>query len=398
MNTLSDCQIVLATAQPGADLRARAAVLERAGARVRCASLSRDLWAALSDGAVDAIAVLLTEAEPTALALLAKLRADARARGALTVLLTTDPQLAAAHGGVLLPKTPDDARLAETLSDLLAPAQRLRRAEADERAVREQQRRDARRIELLASERAELAHETRAMLSAILGFAANLRDELAGPLTPDQRTHVTGILAAVERATRLLESPRRAPRRDDHSARAASAPIRAQRALVYLARLASEVVELFEAVAARKGTTVHCLLDESVCVWGDPLKLKQVVTNLLVNAIKFTPAHGRITVVVSWSEPAAADGVEARRNALLEVRDTGPGIALEDRARIFERGVRVGDAAATDGEGIGLAVVQEIVRLHGGNVEALGEPGRGAIMRVLLPQDRRQRGNSGPLR
>jgi signal transduction histidine kinase len=102
-------------------------------------------------------------------------------------------------------------------------------------------------------------------------------------------------------------------------------------------------------------------------------------------------------VVVSWSEPAAADGVEARRNALLEVRDTGPGIAPEDRTRIFERGVRVGDATATDGEGIGLAVVQEIVRLHGGNIEALGEPGRGAVMRVRLPQDRRQRGNSGPV-
>jgi two-component system phosphate regulon sensor histidine kinase PhoR len=279
----------------------------------------------------------------------------------------------------------------------LAPAQRLRRAEADGRMLREQQRRDARHIELLTSDRAELAHETRTMLSAILGFAANLRDELAGPLSPDQRTHVNGILAAVERASKLVESPRQPARGTGDAPLPNSAPPRGQRTLVHLARLVSEVVELFEAVAARKGMTVQCQLDDTVCVWGDPLKLKQLATNLLVNAIKFTPARGRVTVVVGWSTPAAADGVGARRHAQLDVRDTGPGIAPADRKRIFERGVRVGDVDATEGEGIGLAVVQEIVRWHGGTVEALGEHERGAILRVLLPQDRRQRANSAPL-
>jgi two-component system, OmpR family, phosphate regulon sensor histidine kinase PhoR len=234
------------------------------------------------------------------------------------------------------------------------------------------------------------------MLSAILGFAANLRDELAGPLSPDQSMHVIGILNAVDRAGKLLESTRHAPRAGDNSL-PTSVPPRGQRALVLLGRLVNEVVALFKGVAARKGTIVQCEVDDSVCLWGDPLKLKQLATNLLVNAIKFTPARGRVTVVVSWSTPSAADGVNARRLAELEVRDTGPGIAEGDRERIFERGVRVGDVDAAPGEGIGLAVVQEIVRWHGGSVEALGELGRGAILRVRLPQDRRQRASSGPI-
>jgi CheY-like chemotaxis protein len=130
MNMLLECQIVLAGVKVDAELRARAGVLERAGARVRCASLHQDSWSALSEGAVDAIAVLLAEPQADALVLLDQLRADARARGTLTLLLTSDPQLAAAHGGMLLPAAPNDERLAAMLADLLAsaPSSRTRRA------------------------------------------------------------------------------------------------------------------------------------------------------------------------------------------------------------------------------------------------------------------------------
>jgi signal transduction histidine kinase len=161
--------------------------------------------------------------------------------------------------------------------------------------------------------------------------------------------------------------------------------------LIPLARLTREVVSLFDAVVTRKGLTVRDELDETVHLWGDAPKLKQVVTNLLVNALRYTPAPGRIRVRVAWTSPVEGEGPEARRQALLEVSDTGPGVARDERELIFERGYRARATRDIKGEGIGLSVVKEIVALHGGTIEVGGEVGEGAVFRVDLPQDRRQR-------
>jgi signal transduction histidine kinase len=127
------------------------------------------------------------------------------------------------------------------------------------------------------------------------------------------------------------------------------------------------------------------------------LKLKQVVTNLLVNAIKYTPDGGQVTLRVYWSAAGATDSILARRSAVVEVSDTGPGIAPEHRTQVFQRGFRVGAVPGVEGEGIGLSVVEEIVTQHGGSISIGGEVGRGSVFTVRLPQDRRQRGRSGPL-
>ncbi len=100
-----------------------------------------------------------------------------------------------------------------------------------------------------------------------------------------------------------------------------------------------------------------------------------MITNLLTNALKFTPAGGRVTVSTG---PSGAD-------AILQVSDTGPGIPAEDLPRIFDRFWRGQQATQVSGSGIGLAVA-ELAQAHRGRLSASSEPGRGTQMTLTLPR------------
>ena len=119
-------------------------------------------------------------------------------------------------------------------------------------------------------------------------------------------------------------------------------------------------------------------------VTGDEVGLRQVVTNLLTNAIRHTPVETPVTVRVGV-EPAGADAVAGW--AVVEVADEGPGLSAADAARIFERFYRTDGARSRDlgGTGLGLAIVDSMVRAHGGHVEVDTLPGQGARFRALLP-------------
>jgi len=110
-------------------------------------------------------------------------------------------------------------------------------------------------------------------------------------------------------------------------------------------------------------------------VRADDRWLHQVITNLLTNALKFTPAGGRVTITTGQDGPDAA----------LRVTDTGRGIPAEDLPRIFDRFYRGRQAAAVSGSGIGLAVAAELARAHGGQLTARSEPGEGTEMTLTLP-------------
>jgi hypothetical protein len=125
------------------------------------------------------------------------------------------------------------------------------------------------------------------------------------------------------------------------------------------------------------------------------MQVKQVVTNLLVNAIKFSPARGRVLAAIrSVTPPGAAVGPGARTSAELVVCDQGPGIPEGDRQRVFERGFRLDRDRRVAGSGIGLAVVREIILAHRGSVHATEAPGGGAALVVRLPLDVRTRRDS----
>jgi signal transduction histidine kinase len=104
--------------------------------------------------------------------------------------------------------------------------------------------------------------------------------------------------------------------------------------------------------------------------------MHQVVTNLLGNALKFTPAGGTVTIRTGQDGPSA----------VLEVEDTGVGIPADELPRIFDRFWRGRAAASTSGSGIGLAVAAELARAHGGTLTAASQPGDGARITLTLPR------------
>ena len=136
-------------------------------------------------------------------------------------------------------------------------------------------------------------------------------------------------------------------------------------------------------ISATRSTRDHGALIESslpaepVIIKGDPESLRLVVSNLLDNALKYTPRNGQIWVRLR---------VESQQ-ATLEVEDTGIGIAENDRQRIFERFYRVDKARSRElgGTGLGLSIVKHVCLAHGGLVDVESEPGKGSIFRVTLP-------------
>jgi signal transduction histidine kinase len=115
-----------------------------------------------------------------------------------------------------------------------------------------------------------------------------------------------------------------------------------------------------------------------VIVAGDPARLAQIVTNLLTNAIKFTPPGGTIDLSVHDDE--------AQRTAVLTVSDNGPGIRGGDRSHVFERFYRGDSTRPIAGSGIGLAVVNQLVKAQGGSVE-LADTDRGTTVVVTVPSN-----------
>jgi two-component system sensor histidine kinase KdpD len=112
--------------------------------------------------------------------------------------------------------------------------------------------------------------------------------------------------------------------------------------------------------------------------WIDSMMIDQVVTNLLENAARFSPPGTEIAVTVSSFQ----GGIEVR------VADQGPGIAVEDRLRVFEPFVRQDAGAGRGGTGLGLAIARAIVVAHGGRISIEGAPGGGTVVAFRLPVDR----------
>jgi PAS domain S-box-containing protein len=217
---------------------------------------------------------------------------------------------------------------------------------------------------------ATLSHELRTPLNAILGYARMLR---AGMLPPDkfQRTFET-----IERNTMSL-----AQMVEDilDVSRVVSGKMRLHMQPVELPLVVHDAVATIMPAAEAKDIRVSTTLDAQVDpVSGDPDRLRQIIWNLLSNAVKFTPKHGRIQVRLE------------RVNSSVEivVSDTGIGIRPDFLPHIFERFRQADSGAGRQhaGLGLGLAIVRNLVELHGGTVYATsGGEGQGATFRVRLP-------------
>lgn len=142
--------------------------------------------------------------------------------------------------------------------------------------------------------------------------------------------------------------------------------------------LVIKVVETMEVNATTRGIALTAVLPETLC-WGnvDTLGFERVLTNLVSNAIKFTPKGGRITVELR----DLAEGIEVR------VSDTGQGMEPHEVQRLFQRFSRLSKHSGTPGTGLGLFIVKSIVGAHGGRVEVISAPGKGATFSAFYPSE-----------
>jgi signal transduction histidine kinase len=240
------------------------------------------------------------------------------------------------------PKASPEARLAT----LEAMATALTRRRADDRAARRM-----------------VAHELKTPLTSVRGLTQLLAEF---DLSPEEARRVAGMAAAeADRLQRMVEG------------------------LLDLERLAlksftdsSEVLELgklaavrADVLAAGSARVVDARVATNVSVRGDRELLERVVDNLVGNAFKFSPPAAPVQLVV-----------ERRGDrGILEISDAGPGIAAEERKKVFHRFFRGAVSEATPGLGLGLALVAEVVAWHGGTVELDSTEGMGTTFRVLLP-------------
>jgi signal transduction histidine kinase len=144
---------------------------------------------------------------------------------------------------------------------------------------------------------------------------------------------------------------------------------------VNVAELVRNTIDLYEDVAEEKGVALHAELLEEAVVELDSNRMRQVLANLVDNAVKYTPRGGRVNLAVKRTSTGTA----------IEVRDTGRGITPDDLPRIWDRLYRGDKSRAERGLGLGLSLVRAIVQAHGGTVSVVSAPGEGARFEVTLP-------------
>jgi PAS domain S-box-containing protein len=214
-----------------------------------------------------------------------------------------------------------------------------------------------------------MSHELRTPLNAILGFSELVSDERYGTLNARQQRYVDHIHKSGRHLLRLINDILDLSK------------IEAGRFELALERVAigaafEEALNVMRPLADRKSQALFQHADEALYVRADATRFRQVLLNLIGNAIKFTPEGGRIQLAASLEEGQVR----------IEVHDTGPGIPREEQKRIFEAFYRLRTAGeAIEGTGLGLAITQRLVQLHGSQLGIKSEPGEGSCFYFCLP-------------
>lgn len=235
----------------------------------------------------------------------------------------------------------------------------VKAAEARERAAREQAEKAMTAYEEIM---AIVSHELRNPLNAILLGAVTIdRDAARGAAV------VPTIIRSAERMARLLDDLV-----DLSSIRAGRLTVTPTEVSTH--DLAREAIEGFASSASKKGITLRLDEQGSVTLRCDPRRIAQVLSNIIGNALKFTPKGGTVVLAVTVND------LEAE----LTVKDTGPGIAPEDLTRVFERSWQARETAA-QGSGLGLHIAKGIVDAHAGRIWVESTVGEGAVFHVALP-------------
>src|SRR5579862_6487822 len=214
-----------------------------------------------------------------------------------------------------------------------------------------------------------MSHELRTPLNAVLGFSDLLTEERYGTLNDKQRRYVTHIHTGGKHLLTLINDIL-------DLSKIEAGRLQLSIESVALKNSFAEVLDVMRPLADKRSHSLSQQVAGSLSVRADKTRLRQVLMNLLGNAIKFTPERGKI-------ELAAREIGDKIR---VEVRDSGPGIPLDEQKRIFEAFYRLRQTGkATEGTGLGLAITQRLVELHGGELGIESQPGVGSCFYFTLP-------------
>jgi PAS domain S-box-containing protein len=240
---------------------------------------------------------------------------------------------------------------------------------AQERAANERLRElDAMKDEFVAL----VSHELRTPLTSIIGYVELVLDQESGDLSKEQKQYLHVIARNSRRLQRLVGDLL-------FIARYHAGKFEIERASIDLSAIARECVDAALPTAQAAGVELICFADEQITMNGDQMRIGQLLDNLVSNALKFTRRDGRVELRAT----------EEHGRIVIEVADTGIGIAKDAQAHLFEKFFRTSEATkkAIQGTGLGLAISQAIAEAHGGSIIVESEEGVGTTFHVTLPQN-----------
>ncbi|MDH5526682.1 MAG: PAS domain S-box protein [Nitrospirota bacterium] len=221
-----------------------------------------------------------------------------------------------------------------------------------------------------------LSHELKTPLTSAREFTLIIKDGLAGPLTDEQDEYLTDIEESCNQMTLIINDLVDATRLETGKLAIDPVPVR-------VAELTGRALAAVAERATQKGVVLlNHIPDPLPGVVADPHRITQVLTNLLTNALKFTPEGGTVEVDAERSadDPAMV---------AISVRDSGRGMSPEQATHVFQRFYQIdkGDAHTHQGLGLGLFICRELVQLHGGVISVQSELGNGSTFTFTLPAD-----------
>lgn len=232
---------------------------------------------------------------------------------------------------------------------------------------------------------AHVSHELRTPLNAIIGFSEILRAETQGPLGSDRyRDYVGDIHSSGNHLLKLVNDLL-------DMAKAEAGRLELREDVIDMQEVMQACAALLDPLC--KSTRVELQLAfpaNDRCLRGDEVRLRQILLNLLNNAVKFTPPGGRVSLEIGW---------DAQNAMVVEIRDTGIGIAPDDLSKVLQPFGQAGDIMTRkhQGTGLGLPLTKALVELHGGRLQIESTLGQGTTVRIVFPPERTEMAAPTPL-
>lgn len=265
--------------------------------------------------------------------------------------------------------------VAVTLSRLRSSLEAIR-SHTDELTMAYTELDRARKEQLIIKDQilSHVSHELRTPLTSVHQFITILLDGLAGEIGKEQKDYLQIALRNVDQLNKMIDDLLESTRADSGKLHFEPEPMNLQVIL-------EELVQTFDSTASGKRISLATEVGRNLpCLWADPDRVRQVLLNLLDNALKFTPEGGAIKVRAGVFEQDPAF-------VCVSVADTGPGISPEDQEKLFQRLYQKNEASMSSrkGLGLGLYICKEIVSRHQGTIWVASQPGRGSTFSFTLP-------------